>query len=505
MLLWIIGIYARFKITIKASNSVVDGYYWELVSKAFRTKHKLPIDLPNKYLMEDSRQAYPPLFAILLGIFLVNRPKFFWMLLFEIIALGILLKVLVLFQAPTPLIIFATGSYVAAPILVTYNSQLTPRVLGDILLFLSMITQLFASQAKDLNTENVWLWIASSFFIALIIMTHKMTLQLYIFLMPWWAWALKSWEVPLFTILGFIIFFILVGWNFGIYQLRGHIDVIRFWHKHWHNLGAHQFMHSPIYGYPNRNKQQFFHLTGRSGVIKHLRTVIAYAPINIILPIASMISNTLPPLWVITWFGGTYIWAISTLFFDNLKCFGGGHLYVFNTIAVGVVYITFLPLTQNVMILLLIGTLATIGSLRMAFKIISSRKISLGSDFEGVEAFLQNLPKSNIAIFPLQTAEAIAYKTKHAVLWGAHGSGFEPLNGFYPVLTKPLDYFLEKYNIKWVIWDSSYWGDGESTLVKNLIINPMLIKSYGNWRIAGYLNFDEFREDKVYKFNFNYE
>ncbi len=488
-LFWILAFFARIAITRKAGKSAVDEYYWKLVANEYKKQKGLPITLSNKYLMEDDRQAYPPFFGILIGRILNERFANFIMPSIEIVIILILGVVLHFLQTPLSIVFLALGIYVAAPILVIYNTQLTPRLLGDFFLFISLITQFLATQQLEHSIEAIFLWILSSIFISLMIMTHKMTTQLYIFLMPFWALSLSSWNIPLFTAVGFIFFFYLVGWKFGLYQLKAHIDILKFWHKNWRNLGANQFLDSPIYGNPNVSRNQLFHLSGIKGYIKHIKTVISYAPINLLLPIASLISNSWPPLWVIVWIYITYLWSFCTLFVPSLKCLGGGHLYIFNAIVPAAIYISYLPNSNNVTWILVFGFILTLTSILFAWKIISSRKITVNSDFDVFLSYIKNLSKSKIAAFPLQIAEAVAYNTHHSVLWGGHGNGFKPLNGFYPILTEPIEKFFYKYNIEWIIWDSTYWPEGEFTLVKQSIVKESSIKSFGIWRLAKLSNF----------------
>jgi hypothetical protein len=84
----------------------------------------------------------------------------------------------------------------------------------------------------------------------------------------------------------------------------------------------------------------------------------------------------------------------------------------------------------------------------------------------------------------LQVAELIAAKTNHAVLWGGHGFGFERLECFWPVVTRPLGHFFQTYGVGMVVWDSHYWSAGEERMTAEKIIKPESVENFGHWRLA---------------------
>ncbi len=120
----------------------------------------------------------------------------------------------------------------------------------------------------------------------------------------------------------------------------------------------------------------------------------------------------------------------------------------------------------------------------LAWRIVRARPTARGGDFDDVIDHIRHLEKARFAVFPLQSAEAVAARTDHAVLWGAHGYGFRRLEGFFPVLTRPLEAFFLKYGIEWVLWDSTFWPQGESTLVAHGLVAADSIKSFGRWRLV---------------------
>lgn len=479
-----LGLLARLAIVRAASASAVDQHYWLLAARAFREQRGLPVRIPGKYLMEDEAQAYPPLFGMLLGrlpnqnLVRLVTPA---LEVAEFLVLGALLHAL---GVQWEMLVLALACYVAAPVLVVYNAQLTPRILGDFFLFSAMALQVVAVFVAG-STQVAWLcWAASATLLGLMAMTHKMTFQLHLVLLPFWWWSLRAWQVPVATFAGLVIFVSIVGLRFGTYQFRAHWDIVRFWNSHWRDLGGHQFAHSPIYGDPSGDRSSCFHAPGWRGKLKHLRFIASYAPANLVLPACSIVSGVWPPAWVLVWIGSVYLWALATLFVPRLKCLGGGHLYVFNAIAPGSIYLAHLPATVPVLGLLAAGATLTIVSLAIAWRIVRARPTARGENFDDVIEYLHRLRKARFAVFPLQSAEAVAAQTHHAVLWGAHGYGFERLEGFFPVLTRPLGQFFRQYRIQWVLWDSSFWPQGERAMVNEMLIDEASVRSFGRWSLA---------------------
>ncbi len=478
------GLTARVIITRLAADSAVDQYYWLLVAKAYRDQRGLPVRISNKYLMEDETQAYPPLFGWLLAR-LPERWRGHLTIAVEVGELVVLLYVLLALGAEPMALIIGLGVYLAAPVLVVYNAQLTPRILGDFFLFAALVCQLAAVELVTAETAQVALWVASVGFVALIVMTHKMTLQLYAVLLPFWAWALDSLLVPAAAIGGLALYVLIVGPYFAAYQFRAHWDIVRFWNRYWRGLGAHQFKHSPIYGDPKANRDECFHVPGCRGALRHLRLVVSYAPFNPFLPLASLAGDAWPPVWVLVWLVATYSWVLVTLYVPRLKCLGGGHLYVFNTIAPSVLYLAFLPLTAQVLGVLLLGVGLTLVSLILAIRVVARRPIARHDDSNTIVEEAAIMPAGRFAVFPLQAAEVVAACTPHAVLWGGHGYGFRNLEGFFPILEQPLGFFLRKYKIDWVLWKRSFWPKAvEQLLSEGILAEDVEVIQRGEWCLA---------------------
>lgn len=479
----LIGVVSRVVIGRSAARSRVDHFYWKLIAEAFHSQRSLPVRLPGKYLLEDDKQAYPPLFGMLLGKWHLDRWGIIVVLGLEIVQVLLLGVVMLAFGASYLVVLIGVAVYLMAPVLVTYNTQLNPRILGDLFLFAIFSAEIFAVFIVDTQMAEYFLWFGAAVISAFLIMTHKMTLQLYLVLLLPWSLALNT-VMPLVVLLGGIaIYVILVGSHFALYQFKMHWDIVRFWNRHWQAIGAHQFHHSPVYGDPSGSCSNCYHQPGIRGILQYLRLVISYAPFNLVFPFASLLTDVWPPAWLLIWLGGAYLWALGTLLIPWLKCFGGGHLYVFNAVVPGALYILWLPETLATEICIASGVLLSAVSLYYAWKIIKCRDIAQDENFQQAVSRLASLPEGRIAVFPLQSAEAVAYKTHHAVLWGAHGCGFTLMEEFWPVITRPLSSFLRQYRIDWLLWDERFWPEGSVRLNAEgvILLNE---QTFGQWRLA---------------------
>jgi len=53
-------------------------------------------------------------------------------------------------------------------------------------------------------------------------------------------------------------------------------------------------------------------------------------------------------------------------------------------------------------------------------------------------------------------ADFISYNARKAVVWGGHSGDLTKFEEFYPVLRKPLGYFVDRYGLDYLILDHAY-------------------------------------------------
>ncbi len=468
-------------------ESCVDAYYWELAANAYR-EHigRLPVRIRNKYLLEDEEQAYPPLFGFLLSRFpedVVRQWGAYIAVLFDIFTI---LPVIVLLWVLGRL----DQAYVTAivvlicPFLLIYGKQINSRTVGQLFLVTGYAFQVLATATIFPDWGVASLWAGAILMSALVLLTHKMTTQLMIFIWPFWSFALGSMVAAFVLPLGLLLATLIVGRKYMSYQLKAHRDIVRFWNRNWPLLGAHMFKNSPIYGDKSHEFRYLIHHRGLRGVLVHLKKVVSYAPLNLMfLPELFLVPDL--PAWLVVWYIGANVMVFATLFVPFLKCFGGGHYYVLNaTVPAGLGWAWVMQRPDAMSIALFaFGSILTGYSIYMAWRVIGTMPSSHDENLESIINQLKTEAPSRVAAFPVTAAEAIANRTEHAVLWGGHGYGFDRLEPLYPVLRTRLSDVLRKYSISWLVWDKQYWDEFEPVLKQEGVsISPPV--SHGNWCLA---------------------
>lgn len=479
----------RLAFVRRSQASHVDHYYWLLAAGAYRRAKQLPAVIRGKYLLEDERQGYPPFFGALLAQFSggdVQRWGRYLPLLVDGLVAGVLAGFLLFLGSGLWAILAAVALYALAPVLVTYNAQLNPRVLGQLFLASSLFLQVIMVSSASAGWLMMFCWAAAVLLAAMAVLTHKMTTQLMLFLWPWWAAALGSWPAAAIPPVAVLVAAAVTGPSYAWHQWQTHWDYISFWFRNWRFLGAHLFRDSPIYGDKRQGTGNLHHVPGMRGLWKHCRTVGAYAPANLLLPFLLLAPQMEVPAWLPAWFFGSYAFALLTLFVPWLRCLGSGYLYVYNAAIPGAIWWAYAVDTLPDHIIgpiLFLGLLLTVLSLWHAWRIIGARPSQRDADFEALAQRLGQLAEGRVAVFPLTAAEAVAFKTPHAVLWGGHVFGLKRVEPLFPVVRRHVSQLFAEHGIDYVLWDDDYWPDALQVLA-NEGIEPAKVCASGKWRLA---------------------
>lgn len=469
---FVASIIVRWLFIRGSSGSSVDHYYWILAARAYRDQSGLPVRLPGKYLLEDERQAYPPCFGLLLSAFsesfLASRYSTLIVVVLDVATLALILVAAVLLGIDPAGIVGIILVYGLAPVLVAYNTQLTSRSLGNLLLVISLLAQIGAVTTTGFSAIPLVAIGASA--LAAVIITHKMTTQFFIVLWPCWFFALiwqgpwGGWISGMTPLASVLLATILTGRAFQALQWRAHWDIVTFWGRNWRFLGAHQFRQSPIYGDAERRAPSAFHGEGFAGACRHAMLIAAYLPIALPLP-ATLVFTPAPPAFILAWFTAALLASLVTLFIPALKCLGGGHLYVFNAVPPAALWwgyaITESGLSLPVIVLFAAGLAATALSLIAGLRRRLGRAGSVDNDASALVLQLASEPATRVAAFPVTFAERIALETGHAVFWGGHGIGFRTLEPYWPVMREPVGKALRCWGVTHAILDLDWWPEGQ--------------------------------------------
>jgi len=448
----------------------VDHYYWILAARAYRNRDGLPAVIKDKYLLEDERQYYPPGFGVFLALFpetfLKNKASISVVWLLDLITLGVVLTAANTIGLTLPSLAAMALLFGTAPVLVAYNTQLTSRVMGNLFLTVSLL-----AQAGAASTDSAFLALVGAVAFGATICTHKMCTQFGLAIWPVWPFALMPmgpngfWIGLLTAPVGLLFSTLFTGSKFQIMQWRAHWDIITFWSRNWQFLGAHQFLHSPIYGNP-QNISGRFHEGGVKGAWRHLLRIISYLPLALPLPLTLPFVPS-PPLFIIVWLVMAYLLAFATCLIPALRGLGAGHLYVYNAVAPTALWWGWVfsrgGSSWTGWELFALGITLTCVSLFSGYRVRKTQKLPSEKNKKEIISFLNSMPKTRIAVFPFTLTERVAFETPHEVFWGGHGLGFRTLEPLWPVMCKPIGNTLREWGVSHAILDSEWWPEGKKT------------------------------------------
>lgn len=438
-----------------------DAYYFLMCAQSLRARRRLPIELPPWYLLEGHRQLYPPGFAILLALLprrLVER--YYWAINHTV---DLLVAVAIGWWTGAT---FGTGwgavalvAYAASPFLVLEFSNLSSRP-PAVVLFLLVIatTWQWTQEGGPWVAAAVVAWWA-------LLYTHKLTVQLLWFLVPYLALTLGDarWLVPMAA--GYAVAFAMAP-RYFLGLLRAHADIVAFWSRQWRYLGAHQVRNSPVYGDAS---PAGFHSTGwLRSVLVHVRRTVQYNPwAPLALWAAVRLTLTGTGVLALHWLVGTYIWAALTLGVPRLRGLGEGTKYIKFALAPSL-FLSTAVLADSpdalAWALAAFGLVVTVGFyVRIAgeFRHASHGAGIASPDLDAVIDRLREEDGARVMCVPTHVADLVAYAAHRPVLWGTHHYGFREVEPFFPVLREPVEWFVARYGLTHLLLDTTYAAPAE--------------------------------------------
>jgi hypothetical protein len=111
-------------------------------------------------------------------------------------------------------------------------------------------------------------------------------------------------------------------------------------------------------------------------------------------------------------------------------------------------------------LVLLLSVIASFAALAYFYRMMQRRTTEHTAqtppDLADAAEYLARLPGKNVLVLPTMYADYVAYAADKAVLWGGHSGDLRKLEEFFPVIRKPLSYFVEQYAIDYVVLDEGY-------------------------------------------------
>lgn len=441
----------------------VDHWYWLLCAEDVKRRRKLPPKLPY-FMLEMEEQWYPPLFAGLLALLPMKWLREHGGKISQLVDLlhGFMIFLAVLWFSDSLIIAFLSGlSYLIAWFPLSYNTQLQPRGLANLLLTLAMMGLWIY-----IDTGSFSIWIGVLFLSVILLFLHKMTVQMwivYLLGLGVWVW---DWKI-LFLMPASVFLAVVASKGFYIKMLKAHWDIVSFWHENIQYLGSHQYYESTLY-----RKQDFvstaFHQRGWRHQIRKLLSLFKYNAFLLLLPVLACHSIDQPQgkleNFLLMWLGLTYLWILLTTFVPYFLALGGGYYYFYQTFfplfllaGLSIRYMTG-SLQSWLFALWGIGLLYSVVKWEKYCRSIPDHKTAtVGDDLKEVLDYLKALPKDGIFCIPFQLPDGAAYWTRKKVFWGGHSYGFQTLlKPYFPIMREDVKETLKKKPLNYLLFWRGY-------------------------------------------------
>lgn len=444
-------------------GSGVDQWFWRAYIEAVRREKRFPPNLPQFLL--DEAQWYPPLFPWLLSRLPVS--------VFEryagLVAISLdLLRMLMLIWTTRALsgsdlsALVAGFAYALTPVLITYNMQLNPRGLGALFLDATWLSV----AAAVLGDGNPLFWGLALVFAGLVLITHKMTTQLFVFTAVVGTGLSLDFKLALLVPGAMLSAFILSG-GFYRFVLRAHGDILAFWYRNWRWSGSNPVLESPIYGEPGFESPSKYYRRGGAAWLRRLQFVVGFNPwMPAVLAIGLLAgwnghAFTSLETWAFAWLAISFVFALLTTLVPALRCLGQGYLYGYNgsfpaALALG---LSAPPLAGSWYWPTLVGVtvFASFAALAAFFRALrTSRTMKVDADLDAAISRLDTLPEGAVMCLPQHWHDVVAYRTGKAVAFGGHGYGFSQLAPVFPRFVVPVrDFIVEQrvaYLLLWLVY-----------------------------------------------------
>jgi hypothetical protein len=440
----------------------VDHWYWKSYIENYRITKRFPPQL-TQYLL-DQHQWYPPVFPLLVAAL----PDSVFTRFNQLIAIGIDLLRMSLVLAVSFWItggnsmamIMAGIIYATSPILVSYNTQLNPRGLGALVLDCAFGLFIWSEYP-----DSSWLiWGIISLLAGGMLLTHKMTTQLFWFLCLSMGLIMADWRFALLIPVSIGVA-ILLSKGFYLRVIQAHWDIVTFWHRNWRWLQVHPVKESPVYGAPGFETPTKFYRKGLLGLLSHVRYLVGFGPAAWIVVAAAIAAGALSSeasyRFVVLWGILCLAFSLLTLFVPFLKCLGSGYFYLYNAafpIALaGAMLLRHYPEWAGILWSAVAANLLALG---MYYRSVTqSERIQHDGNFDQALEFLKTSPKGTVLCLPLQWSDAVAYKTGQSVLTGGHGYGFKLFEPLFPRLMVPIQEVVQKFDVRYLLTKDGYLTD----------------------------------------------
>jgi hypothetical protein len=468
-----LALYLRLRIFIGTQPGGVDTWYYLASAEAIRKQKRLPISLPQ-YLLHDPTESYPPVFPL----FLAALPqgwlrRNFW-LVSPLIDTAHLILLYVLAYRLTESVLAAGVAgliYAVTPQLISETRNLNGRAFASLLMTLAMLVLLRSIlplpgvTAQFFGASENGLWIVAIVLIALLYNTHTSTT---IALLVSTLTLTIVYNEPRFVLAGLLGLpvAILISGGYYLRVINNHLHAARFWRRNLAFTRAHQVLDSPVLGASNGTAAN-----SARGIYRSDWGSTAWLALRLLgenpFIIAMVLVQPPPEEWgghMYWWAAAVMGWAVLTTFVRPLRIFGPGFHYMKASVFPSAYALAVIVNIQEGLSLgrvaVLVSLLLSLAALAYFYRVMARRETEHTAqtppDLAEAASYLKALPGRNVLVLPTMYADFIAYAANKAVVWGGHSGDLHKLEEFFPVIRKPLAYFLHRYRVAYLVLDHAY-------------------------------------------------
>jgi hypothetical protein len=464
-----LALYLRLRIFIGTRPGGVDTWYYLASAAAIRRQKRLPISLPQ-YLLHDAKESYPAVFPLFLATL---EPawlrSYFWLISPIIDAVQLLLLYLLTFRLTDSVLAAGTAGliYAVTPQLISETRNLNGRAFASLLQTITMLTLMRSVIPSDgpsatlTGPSDYGLWIVGVLLVGVLYNTHTSTTIAFLVSA---ATLTVVFGEPRFLLAGVAGLPVAIAISGGYYVrvIWNHAQAARFWIRNVQYTRAHQVEDSPLFSTRNGGGSP------RQGLYRSWLSLIArvLGENPFILPmLVTPIPNNVWAAHMYWWAVAILVWSLLTTFGGPLRVLGPGFHYM-KTSVFPTAYA--LSVTVNIQegalsavgLALVISVIASFAALAYFYRVMARRETEHTAqtppDLAEAASYLRRLPGQRVLILPSMYADFVAFNADKAVVWGGHSGDLTRFEEFFPVLRKPLAYFVERYAVDYVVLDQAY-------------------------------------------------
>src|ERR1700730_1800947 len=466
-----LALYLRLRIFIGTRPGGVDTWYYLASADAIRRQKRLPISLPQ-YLLHDPKESYPAVFPLFLATLNPTWLRsYFWLVSPIIDAIQLLLLYLLTFRLTDSVLAAGTAGliYAVTPQLISETRNLNGRAFASLLQTITMLTLMRSVIPSDgpaatmTGPGDYGLWVVGVLLVAVLYNTHTSTTIAFLVSAATLTVVFGESRFLIAGVIGLPVAIVISG-GYYLRVILNHVHAARFWIRNVQFTRAHQIEDSPLFrisgdGGPGRPRQGLY----RSW-LSLIARVLGENPF--ILPmLVTPIPNNVWAAHMYWWAVAILVWSLLTTFGGPLRVLGPGFHYM-KTSVFPTAYA--LSVTVNIQegalspvgLALVISVIASFAALAYFYRVMARRETEHTAqtppDLAEAASYLRRLPGKRVLVLPSMYADFVAFSADKSVVWGGHSGDLTRVEEFFPVLRKPLAYFVERYAVDYVVLDQAY-------------------------------------------------